>query len=96
MVVCVCHLKHDYFIAYRARPKISLTRNWGQDEHEAREGLADVIKIHEMLTNQILTGRFLLVIHCLRFVVSYGGAIQVRASPASSTTLVYLRNNDYM
>ena len=48
MVVCVCHLKHDYFIAYRARPKISLTRNWGQDEHEAREGLADVIKIHEM------------------------------------------------
>ena len=49
-------------VVYRARPKISRTQNWGLGESEAREGLADVIKIHEMLTNQISTGRFRLVV----------------------------------
>ena len=35
-------------LVYRARPKISRTLNWGRGKSKAREGLADVIMIHEI------------------------------------------------
>ena len=37
-------------LVYRARPLLSLTGSWGRSVGKAREGLADVISMHEMLT----------------------------------------------
>ena len=37
-------------IVYRARPILSLSGSWGGAEGKAREDLADVISMHEVLT----------------------------------------------
>ena len=36
------------WLVYRARPILSLAGSWGQGVGKAREGLADVISIHEL------------------------------------------------
>ena len=41
-------------LVYRARPILSLAGSWGRGVGKAREGLADVISIHELLTNELL------------------------------------------
>ena len=41
-------------LVYRAGPILSFAGSWGRGVGKAREGLADVISIHELLTNQIL------------------------------------------
>ena len=43
-----------FVLIYQARPILSLARSWGRGVGKAREGLADVISIHELLTNELL------------------------------------------
>ena len=42
-------------VVYRARPLLSLAGSWGRGVGKAREGLADVISIHELLANELLS-----------------------------------------
>ena len=49
-------------VVCRARPLLSLTGSWGRGVGKAREGLADVISIHELLANQILLPSFGVVV----------------------------------
>ena len=60
MVVHVCSVY--YTLVYRARPILSLAGSWGRGVGKAREGLADVISIHELLANQILLPGFGVVV----------------------------------
>ena len=41
-------------LVYRARPILLLAGSWGRGIGKAREGLADVISIHDLLTNELL------------------------------------------
>ena len=45
-------------VVYQARPLLSLAGSWGRGVGKAREGLADVISVHELLANQILLPSF--------------------------------------
>ena len=55
-------------IVYRARPVFSRSGSWGRGVGKAR-GLADVISMHEVLTNQILLRDFQLVVTPEHFVL---------------------------
>ena len=46
----------SFYLVYQARPFLSHCRKFG--ERKAREGLADVISIHDKLTNQIVQNEF--------------------------------------
>ena len=55
----ICQQHHPHPVGairvYRAKPILSLTGSWGRGVRKSeREGLADVISIHELLTNELL------------------------------------------